>query len=168
MRRSDVDSIRLHEDAGQTTYLLVFAPGDEVIGGLTAFAAAHQVAAAHFTAIGAFSQATLGFFDVDAKSYRKLPVHEQVEVVTMAGNVARGDKDEPKIHAHAVLSRASGETRGGHLLEARVRPTLEVVLVESPPHLRRVERPELGFALIDVRQSRTTPEDAPAPSGKRA
>jgi predicted DNA-binding protein with PD1-like motif len=163
-----VDSIRLHEDAGQTTYLLVFAPGDEVIEGLTDFAAAHKVAAAHFTAIGAFSQATLGFFDVDAKSYRKLPVHEQVEVVTMAGNVARGDKGEPKIHAHAVLSRATGKTRGGHLLGARVRPTLEVVLVESPPHLRRVERPELGFALIDVKQSGHQSRRRAAPSRKRA
>jgi uncharacterized protein len=145
-----MDSTRLHKDAGQTTYLLVFATEDEVMGGLTSFATEHDIAAAHFTAIGAFSQATLGFFDIEKKTYRKLPVEEQVEVVAMAGNVARDERNQPKIHAHVVLGRRTGETRGGHLLEATVRPTLEVVLVESPPHLRRVERPELGLALIDL------------------
>jgi uncharacterized protein len=153
-----MDSTRLHEEGGQTTYLLVFSPEDEVMEELGRFATRHRIAAAHFTAIGAFSQATLGFFDIEDKTYRKLPVREQVEVVAMTGNVARDEKDQPRIHAHAVLGRRSGETWGGHLLEARVRPTLEVVLVESPPHLRRVERPELGLALIDLgRQTGAAP-----------
>jgi predicted DNA-binding protein with PD1-like motif len=37
---------------------------------------------------------------------------------------------------------------GGHLLEAHVRPTLEVVLTESPRHLHKRKDPESGLALI--------------------
>jgi predicted DNA-binding protein with PD1-like motif len=42
-----------------------------------------------------------------------------------------------------------GAARGCHLIEAAVRPTLEVVLTGSPKDLRRTFRPELGLALID-------------------
>jgi uncharacterized protein len=140
----------LHQDAGQTTYLLVLSTDDEVVQQLTDFAAEHALAAAHFTAIGAFREATLGYFEVDAKDYRKQAITEQVEVVSMAGNVARDDAGKPRIHAHAVLGRRDTSTRGGHLLAGWVRPTLEVILVESPPYLRRRERPDVGLALIDV------------------
>ena len=59
------------------------------------------------------------------------------------------DKDEPKVHAHVVIGLSDGEARGGHLLEAHVWPTLEVILVESPRHLRKRHDPETGLALID-------------------
>jgi predicted DNA-binding protein with PD1-like motif len=143
----------LHKDAGQTTYLLVFATGDEVILGLTEFADAHDLAAAHLSAIGAFREATLGYFDIHAREYLKHAIAEQVEVVSLAGNVARDDGGRPKIHAHAVLGRRDANTYGGHLLAGWVRPTLEVILVESPPYLRRRERPDVGLALIDLADS---------------
>jgi len=148
-----VESTILHDGAGHTIYALVFAPGDEVMSGLTAFAADRGISVAHFTAVGAFSSATLAFFDVERKEYDKLPVTEQVEVVSMTGNVALDQADRPKVHAHVVLGHRDGRTQGGHLLEARVRPTLEVVLEESPRFLRRRERPEVGLALLDLDDS---------------
>jgi predicted DNA-binding protein with PD1-like motif len=54
------------------------------------------------------------------------------------------------LHAHVVLGLRSGETRGGHLLEATVRPTLEAVFRASPARLRKTFRPEFGLALIDL------------------
>ena len=130
------------------TWALIFDKGDEPVAGLTAFAKAQKLGAAHFTAIGAFSDATLGYFDRAKRDYKKIPLHEQVEVLSLLGDVAL-DKGEPKVHAHVVVGRADGETRGGHLLEAHVWPTLEVVLVESPRHLRKRHDPETGLALID-------------------
>jgi len=47
-----------------------------------------------------------------------------------------------------VVSRADGTAMGGHLLEAHVRPTLEVVLTESPRHLHKRKDPDSGLALI--------------------
>jgi predicted DNA-binding protein with PD1-like motif len=138
----------LLDATGPRTWALIFDKGDEPVAGLTAFAKAQQLGAAHFTAIGAFSDVTLGYFDRAKRDYKKIPLHEQVEVLSLLGDVAL-DKGEPKVHAHVVVGRADGEARGGHLLEAHVWPTLEVVLVESPRHLRKRHDPETGLALID-------------------
>jgi uncharacterized protein len=137
----------LHEEGGQKTFILVFATGDEVMFGLEAFAREQALSAAHFTAIGAFSEAVLGYFAWERKDYEQIQIQEQVEVLALAGDVALKD-GEPQVHAHVVLGTRTGEARGGHLLEARVRPTLEVVLLETPAHLRKRMDPETGLALI--------------------
>jgi len=138
----------LLDATGPRTWVLIFDKGDEPVAGLTAFAKAQKLGAAHFTAIGAFSDVTLGYFDRAKRDYKKIPLHEQVEVLSLLGDIAL-DNGEPKVHAHVVVGRADGEARGGHLLEAHVWPTLEVVLVESPRHLRKRHDPETGLALID-------------------
>jgi len=138
----------LLDATGPRTWVLIFDKGDEPVAGLTAFAKAQKLGAAHFTAIGAFSDVTLGYFDRAKRDYKKIPLHEQVEVLSLLGDIAL-DNGEPKVHAHVVVGRADGQARGGHLLEAHVWPTLEVVLVESPRHLRKRHDPETGLALID-------------------
>jgi hypothetical protein len=90
---------------------------------------------------------TLGYFDWPKKEYQKIPVREQVEVLSLIGDVAQ-KAGKPTVHAHVVVGRSDGSTRGGHLIEAHVRPTLEVILVETPAHLRKEHDPESGLALI--------------------
>lgn len=138
----------LHEQ-GEKTFALVFDPGDEVVSGLTRFAERQRLSAGHLTAIGAFSEAALGYFDRERKDYARIPVREQVEVLSLIGDVALTD-GKPSLHAHVVVGRADGTTLGGHLLEARVWPTLEVILVESPAHLRKRHDPATGLARIDL------------------
>jgi predicted DNA-binding protein with PD1-like motif len=132
----------------EKTFALVFEAGEEVMEGLRAFAREQDLTAAHFTAIGAFRDVTLGWFNVDTQDYEKIPVGEQVEVLTLAGNVSI-HQDAPKVHAHVVIGKRDGTAMGGHLLEAHVRPTLEVVLSESPTHLRRTMNERFGIPLID-------------------
>ena len=139
----------LHEEAGQKTFAVVFGTGDEVATGLMTFAKEKGLAASHFTAIGAFSDVTFGFFDPGAKDYQKLNINEQVEVLSLIGDIAL-DKGEPKIHAHVVVSKSDGTAHGGHLMEAHVRPTLEIILTESPDHLVRKFDKDTGLALIDL------------------
>jgi predicted DNA-binding protein with PD1-like motif len=138
----------LTEDEAKT-YAVVFDSGDEFMNGLSMFAREHELDAAHFTAIGAFSEATLGFFDMERKTYTKIPIADQVEVLSLAGDIAL-EQDEPKVHAHVVVGSADGTARGGHVMEAIVRPTLEVIVVESPRHLRREFDPATGLALIKL------------------
>ena len=133
------------------SYLLVFDPGDEVMKGLLAFVKEKNLTAGHLTAIGAASKAVLGYFDREKKDYKRIPHDGQAEVLSMIGDIALQDKGEAGVHVHAVLGVPDGSTRGGHLIEAHVWPTLEVVLTESPKHLRRTFRPELGLALIDLK-----------------
>jgi uncharacterized protein len=137
----------LHSEAGATTFVLVFDAGDEAMAGLRAFAREHELSAAHFSGIGAFSDVVLGWFDWEQKDYRPIAVGEQVEVVSLLGDVALED-GEPAVHAHAVVAGRDGAARGGHLLEGHVRPTLEIVLSESPAHLRKRYDPASGLALI--------------------
>ncbi len=139
---------KLLQDQGEKTWALVFDKGDEVIGGLTAFARENGLDSSHFTAIGAFERATLAYFDRTSKEYKELPIDEQVEVLSLVGDVALKD-GEPEIHAHVVVGTSEGAARGGHILEAKVWPTLEVIVTESPRHLRKVHDEETGLALID-------------------
>jgi len=92
----------------------------------------------------------LGYFDIEKKEYEKILVEEQVEVLSLVGTIAPKDDGEPQVHAHVVLGRSDGTMKGGHLLEAHVRPTLEVILTESPEHLRRRTDEETGLPLIDL------------------
>jgi predicted DNA-binding protein with PD1-like motif len=139
----------LHEENDAKTYVLVFETGDEVAGGLVDFAKRHQIGAARFTAIGALRRVTLGYFDWDRKEYEKIPVNEQVEVLSLAGNLV-GSPDGPKLHAHLVVGKRDGTAHGGHLLDAVVRPTLEVMLTQSPRHLERRHDAASGLALIKL------------------
>jgi predicted DNA-binding protein with PD1-like motif len=140
------------EDADVVTYVVVCDPGDEAVDTLTQFARSEQLEAAQITAVGAFERATVGWFDPAARDYRRILVDEQCEVLSLLGDVAEG-QDGPILHVHAVLGLSDGTTRGGHLLEGRVFPTLEVIVTETPAELRRVMRPDIGIALIDLDQS---------------
>lgn len=139
----------VHDHGGLRIYVAVFDDGDEAVDGLTRLAADEELDSASLTAIGAFSTATLGYFDRASTSYLEIPVPEQVEVLGLTGDIAVADGN-PKVHAHVVLGRRDGTTCGGHLLEGRVWPTLEVVVTETPAHLRRRTDRATGLALIDL------------------
>jgi len=136
--------------ADQRTIIVVLDTGEEAFSALTRFANEAGLSGASLTAIGAFETAVVGWFDVATKSYRKIRVDEQCEVLSALGDIATGDDGKASLHVHVVLGLADGTTRGGHLLEGKVRPTLEVVLEEASAGLRRRKRPELGIALIDL------------------
>ena len=135
--------------AGARTFAVVFDIGDEFIAGLTSFAKENDLAASHFTAIGSFSDGRFGYFQLERKEFKPIPINEQVEVLALVGNIALY-QGEPMIHAHVVVGRSDGTTLGGHILEAHVRPTLEVTVVESPKHLQRTYNPDIGLALINL------------------
>jgi predicted DNA-binding protein with PD1-like motif len=136
-------------DRDERTFVVVFDKDDEIVEGLTRFATRERLRASHVTAIGALRDVVLGYFDPAAREYRRIPVAEQVEVLSLLGVVTL-DGEKPKLHAHIVVGRADGSARGGHLLEGHVFPTLEVVVEELPRHLQRRTDPETGLALIDL------------------
>jgi hypothetical protein len=138
---------KILDETGERTFALVFDTGEEPVSLLTRFAEEHNIAAARFTAIGAFSEVVVAYFDWEKKDYLRIPIREQVEVLALVGDIALADK-KPKLHAHVVLGKRDGTAHGGHLMEARVRPTLEVILTESPTWLARRHDPQSGLALI--------------------
>ena len=140
----------LHEAHGKRTFALILQKGDEAMRRLQEFAARERLGGAQITAIGALSGATLAFFDWETKKYQPIPVREQVEVASLIGDIAIGPDGKPSVHAHAVLGRRDGTALAGHLQEAHVRPTLEIIVTESPAHLCKAMDTESGLALIRV------------------
>lgn len=137
-------------EAGRRTFVLVLDTGEEAFAAIARFAAENGLSGAALTALGAFERCTVGWFDLKKKSYRPIEIDRECEVLGLVGDIATGGDGNPRLHLHAVVGLSDGTTRGGHLLKATVRPTLEVTIVESPGHLRRRKRPDLGIALIDL------------------
>lgn len=131
------------------TYIVVLGTGEELASQLKQFASDQKLGGSSFKAIGAFSSVKLGWFDWETKRYRaSVTLDEQVELVSLIGDIALAD-GQPKVHAHVVVAKSDGTAHGGHLMEAHVRPTCEVVLTESPEKLHKKMDPESGLALID-------------------
>jgi len=130
-------------------FALVYNTGDEVIQQMTQFAEENNLRACHFTGIGAFSEATIAFFDFSINDYRKIEVNEQVEVLILSGNISFYE-NKPKIHTHVVLGKSDGSTVGGHLLSARIKPTLEVFITEFPIDLNRTKDEQTGLPLLEL------------------
>ena len=140
---------KLINEGSEKTFVLIFDKGDEVTTELLQFAVDGRLLASHFTAIGALSEAVLGFFDTTKKDYKKIAMREQLEVLSLDGDIVLQD-GKPKIHAHIVVGKSDGTAHGGHLLQGRVFPTLELILIESPKYLQRRIDQETGLALIDL------------------
>lgn len=140
----------VQDDGMERTFVLVLEPGEEAFAAITDFAGRENITAASLTAIGAFSDAVIGWFDVAQKTYREIRVMEQCEVLSTMGDIALGDDGKPSLHLHSVLGLSDGSTRGGHLIRGMVNPTLEVVLNETPARLRRRKHSDMGVALIDL------------------
>jgi predicted DNA-binding protein with PD1-like motif len=140
----------LDETNGLKLFAVVLQTGDKVKDALMRFAVTEKLTAASFTAIGAFERATVAWYDIGAKQYRPIPIDEQVELLSCIGDFSLTDDRKPMLHAHVALGRSDGTTRGGHLLEAHVRPTFEAIVSEDPAYLRRKFDPASGLQLIDL------------------
>lgn len=141
----------LNDEHGQRTFAVVLQTGDEAMSCLQQFVQTNGISAAQLTGIGAFADVTLGYFAWDKKDYLLNRVTEQVEVASLIGDVALSISGEPSLHVHVVLGKRDGTALAGHLNEAHVRPTLEVIIKESPAHLQKAHDPESGLALIRPR-----------------
>jgi uncharacterized protein len=138
----------LNKSAGQRTFAVVLETGEEAMDCLASLAKEQRISAAQMTGIGAFSEVVLKYFDWEKREYLNNAVHEQVEVASLMGDVALGPSGESSIHVHLVVGKRDGVALAGHLGSGVVRPTLEVILTESPAHLRKRRDPQSGLALI--------------------
>ncbi len=146
----------LHHEPGRRTFVLVFDPGDAFLQPMIEFVRRYEIAGASFTGLGALSEATLAWFDPSDGQYKPFHVAEQVECVSMVGNVSWMN-NKPFIHAHCVLGKRDGSSLCGHVKELKALPTLELTLVEHGTRLHRRRRPDTGFALIDLPDSQEKP-----------
>ena len=140
---------RLIAEEQTQTWVLVFEAGDEVASVLETFARENKLTSSSLRAIGALSAVKTGWFNRETKKYEtSADICEQVELLSMIGDIALDPDGQPQVHAHIVIGKRDGTAHGGHLLEAHVWPTVELMLTESPAHLRKQFDPQAGIALI--------------------
>jgi predicted DNA-binding protein with PD1-like motif len=148
--RSPGVKVKLISNSGTSkTYVLVFAPGDEVMSGLSEFADKYQVKSAHFTAIGDVQTAKVGWYDKSHKMFKVIPVNSPSEITSLIGDIAIYN-GKPAVHAHINMASEDGTVRGGHLLEAFISPTLEVIMTVEPVPLYKKFNTDMNLALIDT------------------
>src|ERR1700741_4287768 len=121
--------MKTHSFTAHRDHLLILDPGDECVAALTEFAMKNGIEGGSFSAIGAFQDATIAYWNRGTKEDERIAVTEQVEVLAVSGSSARWE-EEVKIHAHAVLGRRDGSTIGGHLMGGVVFPTLEIFVAD--------------------------------------
>ena len=146
---TNLPSETILSEEGGTTYLLRFHTGQEVMDGLLAFAAKHNLVSGHLTGIGAISRATIGYFDPVRKEYLRTNHDEQMELVSIIGNLALV-AGKPFYHIHVGLGMRDSSARGGHLFQCIVRPTVELVLTAYSKPVRRQLDSQTGLQLLDL------------------
>ena len=147
-----MQATQLYDDHGIRTWLLVMEKGDEAFTEITRFAQEHDLNAASLTAIGACCSATLAFFDPDLGDYIDRQFNQQMEIAAFLGDIA-DDDGQPALHAHAVLGCRDFSTIAGHVKSLDVFPTMEVVVTETPAHLRKRLDRQTGLTLISPAHS---------------
>ena len=138
----------LSEENGLRTFAAILETDDEAMSSLEELARQEKLNGAAITAIGAFRQAVIRYFDWEEKRYHDIDVDEQVEVASLIGDIGVDAEGQPAIHVHLVLGRRDGSALAGHLKQAHVRPTLEVIVTETPPQLTRRKDEATGLNLI--------------------
>jgi predicted DNA-binding protein with PD1-like motif len=143
---------------GRRRFVLVLDAGDEALAAIRRFAADQQLAGASITGIGAFARCTFGHFDPATKEFTRNSIDAQAEVLALIGNIAAPDAppdddgddpgDGPLLHIHCVVGLRDASARGGHLVEGFVRPTMELIIEESPTHLQRGHDRASGLVLL--------------------
>jgi predicted DNA-binding protein with PD1-like motif len=134
---------------GYRKVVAVFDVDDDVIPLLENLCDAEQIVSGLLSGIGGFRSATVAYYGMDAKRYEPIAVHEQVEVVSLLGNVTRY-AGKPKIHAHCIVAHRDGHTTAGHLQNGVVRPTLELFIEAIDTPIVRTDRPDIGIPLIEL------------------
>lgn len=129
-------------------FLLVFDKGDDLLGELKSFLEKQSLRASRLMGIGALRRAVIAYYQREKKDYDRIPVEEQVELTSLLGNSSIDDSGEVKIHIHVNLGRSDGTVIGGHLMEAEVWPTVELVIEPLDAAVIRRVDDETGLPLI--------------------
>ncbi|MDP2735379.1 MAG: DUF296 domain-containing protein [bacterium] len=129
------------------TYILSAKRGEDLVEGLKKFCEEYRIEAAYFTAIGAAGEVELAWYDLGAKQYVTALLQENLEIVSLTGNVSKIGNDTI-VHSHGVFSNKAMESKAGHINKAVVSGACEVMLTRLEGKIERVFDEETGLNLM--------------------
>jgi predicted DNA-binding protein with PD1-like motif len=123
--------MKVNETTGTAhVFDVAFTTGDEILSGLTDLAIKHNITSGYVTGLGGLSTALLGFGDPPINAFRRIPVDEKSELVSLTGHIQTRD-GVPVVHLHAIVALKDGSTKAGHVFEAKVAPIAEISVVAT-------------------------------------
>ncbi len=128
---------------------LGFASGEHFAEPMVEWLRNERIGYATLTGLGAVRRATVSYWNADTKQYETHQLDEQMEVVSLIGNVTLRD-NEPFVHAHIGLGRSDLSVVGGHLNDLEIHPTLEIWLLPGDTPVRRTLDESCGLYLMQL------------------
>lgn len=125
------------------TYIVSIQDKFSILEALTDFVTARNIESGEITGIGAVNEATLRFFDPEAKKYVNKTFNEQMEVSNISGNISEVE-GKPALHMHVTLGRSDYTSLAGHLFDAKIRGAGEFFIYPLNSHVVKVENEEIG------------------------
>jgi len=128
---------------------LRFLSGAPFVAPLLEWLGREGIGYATLTGLGAVSSATVSYWNAETKQYEQHQLEEQMEVVSLLGNVTMRE-GVPFIHAHVGLGRRDLSVIGGHVNELSVHPTLEVWLRPEAEAVHRALDESCGLYVMQL------------------
>lgn len=127
--------------------LLRLDKGDEIVSTIKAFCRENKIRLASVSGIGAVSRADIGIFIQDTKVYKTKALTGSMEITSLAGNVTEMN-NEVYLHLHVTLTDDTYRASGGHLNNAWVGATCEIIIDIINGHVNREKSEEVGLNVI--------------------
>ena len=141
----------LFSQLSPTTFVIRLEKGDDILPSLRRFAAKKRIGAGVFEGIGSLNTAKLGHYDFHTKNYKFEVFSEDLEILSLSGNIATMD-NAPLPHAHVTLGKRDFSVIGGHLDEGSFANMVEIGLSSLPGKLVKSRDEEVGLNLLQLRR----------------
>lgn len=130
-------------------YILKLELGEEIIDSVAVFCKKENITSGYFFGIGAVSKIKLSSYKLESKEYISQIFNEPLEIASLSGNIATLDK-EIKLHCHGVFGKRDFTSVAGHLDEAIVSVTAEIIITPLDQELTRKFDSNIGLNLLDI------------------
>ena len=121
--------------------------GEEITEQLKQIALKENIKLANINALGAVNDFTVGVYKVDEKKYYSNKFQGNFEIVSLTGTINTMD-GEFYMHLHMSAGDEKGQVFGGHLNEAKVSATCEVVINIIDGEVDRYFDEEIGLNIF--------------------
>lgn len=131
------------------TLLLRIDRGEEILASVTKACAENNIRLAAVSAIGAVDHAVIGLYRVEERAYHSHTIDGEMELTALVGNVTTKG-GELYLHLHATFADEAGHAFGGHLNEARISGTCEMIIQKLDGEVGRTVDPQTSLNIWEL------------------
>ncbi|AOT71213.1 PPC domain-containing DNA-binding protein [Geosporobacter ferrireducens] len=123
--------------------------GEEVVETVKKLCREQHILLGGLSGIGAANRITIGLFETETKKYVSKELKGEYEITSLLGNISEMN-GEPYLHLHINLSDSRYHTFGGHLNEAWISGTCEIIIDKIEGKMDRIFDSNVGLNLLNI------------------